>query len=269
MDLNYSPLFVDLALMGMIFKKKLTPWLISVNGNWKGFLLKDFSRQSNPPENTPFNYFPLPSPSVIIGTNCLLYQVPPIGWLSNASINRELSTLNRIFALSWPTKIPIKPHTPTLKEDSPRKGFFLIRWPLEALWAVQNSNYRKWLSCIYNDLKCLKMTMGYWHRMGKSGKRSSSYLKIKESLCNQRVGGSNPSVGSMESKRATPSGSPFLWSNEQTFNLSTMKVWTSDLPFYPVRNNAPLLPPGQAPPRKGSCPGGRPSGPAAAAGLPI
>jgi hypothetical protein len=36
---------------------------------------------------------------------------------------------------------------------------------------------------------------------------------------------------------------------------------------YPVRNNAPLLPPGQAPPRKGSCPGGRPSGPAAAAGL--
>ena len=37
--------------------------------------------------------------------------------------------------------------------------------------------------------------------------------------------------------------------------------------IYPVRNNAPLLPPGQAPPRKGSCPGGRPSGPAAAAGL--
>ena len=26
--------------------------------------------------------------------------------------------------------------------------------------------------------------------------------------------------------------------------------------FYPVRNNAPLLPPGQAPPRKGSCPRG-------------
>ncbi len=37
--------------------------------------------------------------------------------------------------------------------------------------------------------------------------------------------------------------------------------------FYPVRNNAPLLPPGQAPPQKGSCPGGRSSGPAAAAGL--
>jgi hypothetical protein len=43
--------------------------------------------------------------------------------LSNASINRELSTLNRIFALSCPTKIPIKPHIPTLKEDSPCKGF--------------------------------------------------------------------------------------------------------------------------------------------------
>jgi hypothetical protein len=37
--------------------------------------------------------------------------------------------------------------------------------------------------------------------------------------------------------------------------------------LYPVRNNGPLLPPGQAPPRKGSCPGGRPSGPAAAVGL--
>jgi len=37
--------------------------------------------------------------------------------------------------------------------------------------------------------------------------------------------------------------------------------------LHPVRNNAPLLPPGQAPPRKGSCPGGRPSGPAAATGL--
>ena len=30
--------------------------------------------------------------------------------------------------------------------------------------------------------------------------------------------------------------------------------------------DAPQLPPGQAPPRKGSCPGGRPPGPAAAAG---
>ncbi|OGP95373.1 MAG: hypothetical protein A2157_01840 [Deltaproteobacteria bacterium RBG_16_47_11] len=39
------------------------------------------------------------------------------------------------------------------------------------------------------------------------------------------------------------------------------------MPVYPVRNNAPLLPPGQAPPRKGSCPRGRPSGPAAAVGL--
>jgi len=28
--------------------------------------------------------------------------------------------------------------------------------------------------------------------------------------------------------------------------------------IYPVRNNAPLLPTGQAPPRKGSRPGGRP-----------
>ncbi len=37
--------------------------------------------------------------------------------------------------------------------------------------------------------------------------------------------------------------------------------------LYPVRNVAPLLPPGQAPPRKGSCPGGRPSGPAAETGL--
>jgi len=34
--------------------------------------------------------------------------------------------------------------------------------------------------------------------------------------------------------------------------------------IYPVRNNGPMLPPGQAPPRKGSCPGGRPPGPAAA-----
>jgi len=50
--------------------------------------------------------------------------------------------------------------------------------------------------------------------------------------------------------------------------------------IYPVRNNAPLLSPGQAPPRlparrvlqlgeKGSCPGGRLSEPEAAAGLPI
>ena len=31
-------------------------------------------------------------------------------WAVNASINRELSTLNRIFALSCP-KIPIKPHS--------------------------------------------------------------------------------------------------------------------------------------------------------------
>jgi len=48
-------------------------------------------------------------------------------------------------------------------------------------------------------------------------------------------------------------------------SLGLATVWLGIL--YPVRNNAPLLPPGQAPPRKGSCPGGRPSGPAAAAGL--
>jgi hypothetical protein len=48
-----------------------------------------------------------------------------------------------------------------------------------------------------------------------------------------------------------------------------MKAGRLDPAFmlYPVRNNALLLPPGQAPPRKGSCPGGRPSGPAAATGL--
>jgi len=45
--------------------------------------------------------------------------------------------------------------------------------------------------------------------------------------------------------------------------MTSCFFWT----FYPVRKNAPLLPPGQAPPRKGSCPGGRPSGPVAAAGL--
>ena len=59
-------------------------------------------------------------------------------------------------------------------------------------------------------------------------------------------------------------------------SLGLATVWLGIL--YPVRNNAPLLPLGQAPPRKGSCPGGRPSlrargssepeaGPAAAAGL--
>ena len=31
--------------------------------------------------------------------------------------------------------------------------------------------------------------------------------------------------------------------------------------------DAPQLPPGQAPPQRGFCPGGRPSGPAAAAGF--
>ena len=36
--------------------------------------------------------------------------------------------------------------------------------------------------------------------------------------------------------------------------------------FYPVRNLTPLLPPGQAPPRKGSCTGGRPYGPEAKEG---
>ena len=38
------------------------------------------------------------------------------------------------------------------------------------------------------------------------------------------------------------------------------------LEFIKIFQNTPQLPPGQAPPRKGSCPGGRPSGPAAAAG---
>ena len=63
----------------------------------------------------------------------------------------------------------------------------------------------------------------------------------------------------------------YFFPNKKAYPLSENRL-------YPVRNNAPLLPPGQAPPRKGSCPGGRPSlrargssepeaGPAAAAGL--
>jgi len=37
--------------------------------------------------------------------------------------------------------------------------------------------------------------------------------------------------------------------------------------IYPVRNNAPLLPPGQRPSLRGSSPSGAEPGPAAAAGL--
>ena len=49
--------------------------------------------------------------------------------------------------------------------------------------------------------------------------------------------------------------------------IANYEIGNQYLALYPVRNNAPPLPPGQAPPQKGSCPGGRPSGPAAAAGL--
>jgi hypothetical protein len=60
--------------------------------------------------------------------------------------------------------------------------------------------------------------------------------------------------------------------------LSVLSLPKEEALLYPVRNNALLLPPGQVPPRKGSCPGGRPSlrargssepeaGPAAAAGF--
>ena len=41
----------------------------------------------------------------------------------------------------------------------------------------------------------------------------------------------------------------------------------STISLYPVRNNAPLLPPGQPPAQRASWLGERPSGPAAAPGL--
>jgi len=36
--------------------------------------------------------------------------------------------------------------------------------------------------------------------MGKCGRKSNGYVKTKKPLCNQRVGGSNPSVGSRKMK---------------------------------------------------------------------
>jgi len=46
--------------------------------------------------------------------------------------------------------------------------------------------------------------------------------------------------------------------------LSVPSLPKEEALLYPVRNNALLLPPGQAPPRKGSCPGGRPLSPSQA-----
>ena len=48
----------------------------------------------------------------------------------------------------------------------------------------------------------------------------------------------------------------YFFPNKKAYPLSENR-------FYPVRNNAPLLSPSQAPPRKGSCPGGRLSKPEA------
>jgi len=42
----------------------------------------------------------------------------------------------------------------------------------------------------------------------------------------------------------------YFFPNKKAYPLSENRL-------YPVRDNAPLLPPSQAPPRKGSCPGGR------------
>jgi len=47
--------------------------------------------------------------------------------------------------------------------------------------------------------------------------------------------------------------------------IDFMRVWSFQV--YPVRNNAPLLPPGQRPSLRGRSPSGAEPGPAAAAGL--
>lgn len=58
--------------------------------------------------------------------------------LSNASVNRELSALKRIFSLGvecTPPKVNLIPHIPMLKEPPPRKGFF----ELEEHLALRNA----------------------------------------------------------------------------------------------------------------------------------
>jgi hypothetical protein len=55
--------------------------------------------------------------------------------------------------------------------------------------------------------------------------KSPDYNQTKKRICDQQVGGSNPSVGSKKKKGVDPIGSiPFLLSNEQAFDFSIIKI---------------------------------------------
>ena len=83
--------------------------------------------------------------------------------LSNASINRELAALKRMFHLGaqcTPPKVTLIPHIPMLKESNVRKGFF------------ENEEYKALKEALPEDLRPI-VTFGY-----HSGWRISEILGL-------------------------------------------------------------------------------------------